>query len=188
MLRNGHTPLYSRLYNEGIRRDIEFRTALFTLLTLATSMCVTITVMDWWDRGRHPVELFVAGTAVATIPTDTAASAGSTQKPVDQKAPASASTFTQRDRSSPVLPTLVKRVKPQYTADAVSRKIEGRVGLSFFVMPNGHVRTIRVIRHLDTGLDRSAIEALSHWRYSPALVNGRPTTVQITTEIEFHLP
>lgn len=149
-------------------------------------MCLTITVLDWWDRGRrHPVELFIAGTPVATIPTETAASAGAAPKPLDQKAPASANRFTQ-DASVP--PMLMSRVEPQYTANAISRKIEGKVGLSFFVMPNGHVRTIRVIHHLDTELDRNAIVALSHWRYSPALVNGRPTTVQITAEIEFHLP
>jgi len=86
------------------------------------------------------------------------------------------------------LPKLVKRVAPQYTSDAVSRKIEGTVGLSFFVMPNGYVRTIRVIHPLDPGLDRSAIEAVSHWHYTPALVDGRPATVQITADIDFRLP
>jgi periplasmic protein TonB len=105
-----------------------------------------------------------------------------------KKSPEPASTSNYNDPSSVTPPKLVRRVEPRYTADALSRKIEGKVRLSFFVTPNGNVRTIRVIHRLETGLDREAIEALSHWRYSPALVDGRPTTVQITEEIDFRLP
>jgi TonB family protein len=94
---------------------------------------------------------------------------------------------TRHNSSSFVPPRLLRRVEPQYTAEAASRKIQGKVTLRFTVTPNGNVRTIRVVRRLDTGLDRNAIDALAHWRYSPALVNGRPTAVQVTEEIDFHL-
>ncbi|MBV8808364.1 MAG: TonB family protein [Acidobacteriaceae bacterium] len=60
--------------------------------------------------------------------------------------------------------------------------------MTFTVTPNGNVRSIRVVRHLDTELDRRAIEAIADWHYSPALVDGRPTAVQLTAEIDFRLP
>jgi TonB family protein len=110
-----------------------------------------------------------------------------TSKQMAQKPSEAAGPSNHDDSSSVTPPKLVKRVEPQYTAEALSHRIEGKVRLSFFVTPNGNVRTIRVIHRLDTGLDREAIEALSHWRYSPALVNGHPTTVQMTEEIDFHL-
>jgi periplasmic protein TonB len=103
--------------------------------------------------------------------------------------PSEGARFVSSGNSSSITkPKLVKRVEPRYTADALAKRIEGKVSLSFFVMPNGHVRTIRVVHRLDIGLDRAAIDALSHWRYTPAVVNGLPATVEMTEEIEFHLP
>jgi periplasmic protein TonB len=147
---------------------------------------MTIAVMDWWNRSRLPMEYVVPGPSTTAIRPEAEPSAPTTLKTPEKK-PLRSATPT-RSNTSFIGPKLVKRVEPKYTAYAASRKIEGKVKLSFVVMPNGNVRTIRVIRRLDTGLDRSAIEALSHWRYSPALVDGRPTAVQRTEEIAFHLP
>ena len=137
---------------------------------------------------QQQIELIVPKFSHEAIPSKKTVKLPITLKQTAQKPPEAAGTSNHDDSSSVTPPKLVKRVEPQYTADALSHKIEGKVRLSFFVTPNGNVRTIRVIHRLDTGLDREAIEALSHWRYSPALVNGRPTTVQITEEIDFHLP
>jgi TonB family protein len=136
---------------------------------------------------QQQIELIVPKFGRETISSEKTVTPPVTSKQTTQKPPEPAGTSNHDDSSSVTPPKLVKRVEPQYTADALSRKIEGKVRLSFFVTPNGNVRTIRVIHRLDTGLDREAIEALSHWRYSPALVNGRPTTVQMTEEIDFHL-
>jgi protein TonB len=137
---------------------------------------------------RQTVELIVPRFDHEAIPAKKAVTPPVTTKVPAEKAPEPARSISSAKSSSVTSPKLVKRVEPRYTRDALSKRIEGKVRLSFFVMPNGHVRTIRVVHRLDTGLDRSAIEALSHWRYTPALVNGRPTTVQIAEEIEFRLP
>ncbi len=149
-------------------------------------MCLTVMVMEWWNRDRLLVESVVSGPGVTTTSAQSKVSRATASNPAQQ--PASATLPPEDDTSSVDLPKLVKRVAPQYTADALSRKVEGTVGLSFFVMPSGYVRTIRVIHPLDPGLDHSAIEAVSHWHYTPALVDGHPATVQITADIDFHLP
>jgi TonB family protein len=136
---------------------------------------------------QQQIELIVPKFGREAIPAKKTVILPVTSNEMPQKPPEPASTSNHDDSSSVTPPKLVKRVEPQYTADALSHKIEGKVRLSFFVTPNGNVRTIRVIHRLDTGLDRQAIEALSHWHYSPALVNGHPTTVQMTEEIDFHL-
>jgi protein TonB len=146
-------------------------------------------ILDLRRLDRQPIELVVPrfgheDSAVRRI----ASPLSTNSKPPDQKAEEPASPSTSSNVASVVSPKLVKRIDPQYTQSALSHKIEGRVGLSFFVTPAGNVRKIRVIRRLDTGLDQEAIKALSHWHYSPALVNGRPIEVRITEEIEFHLP
>lgn len=52
---------------------------------------------------------------------------------------------------------------------------------------NGNTRDIRVTRPLGLGLDEKAIEAVSKWRFRPAMKNGRPVAVQAQVEVNFRL-
>jgi periplasmic protein TonB len=149
---------------------------------MITSMCLTVTVLDWWNTSRHPLEL-TAPVYVSPIPAP-APQAAAPSPPVVSPVVAAPAVS-----NAPVVipPKLLKRVEPKYTSYAQSHKIQGTVGLTFYVTPNGNVRTIKVIHHLETDLDRNAIEALSHWRYSPGTVDGRPATVRMREDIEFRL-
>ncbi len=171
-----------------MRESKVLRTALYALLILFTSVWVTISFMGWLSRGQQPMEVTVVQPIVEAVPPKTQAFAPTPATPPEQTSLASATSMLHGNSSSFIPPKLVRRVEPQYTADALSRKIEGKIKLSFLVMPTGSVRKIRVLHRLDTGLDRKAIEALSHWHYSPAIQHGRPTTVPLTEEIEFRLP
>lgn len=37
------------------------------------------------------------------------------------------------------------------------------------------------------GLDQKAVEAVSRWRFTPSMKEGKPVTVEIAVEVEFHL-
>jgi TonB family protein len=86
-------------------------------------------------------------------------------------------------------PKLLKEVRPQYTAQAMRAKIQGKVLLQCVVTPEGTAANITVLRSLDPtfGLDQEAIKALRQWQFTPGTRLGQPVPVQVTIEIEFSL-
>jgi protein TonB len=87
------------------------------------------------------------------------------------------------------LPTVLREVKPAYTADAMRAKVQGSVWLECIVMPDGSVGDVRVTRSLDPifGLDQEAIKAAKNWRFRPGTRQGEPVPVIITIELTFTL-
>jgi periplasmic protein TonB len=87
------------------------------------------------------------------------------------------------------LPSVLREVKPAYTADAMRAKVQGSVWLECIVMPDGSVGEVRVTRSLDPifGLDQEAIKAAKMWRFRPGMRQGEPVPVIITIELTFTL-
>jgi TonB family protein len=85
------------------------------------------------------------------------------------------------------VPRLLSEVKPQYTADAMRAKVSGSILLEAVVQVDGTVTDIHVVRSLDPGLDQEAVAALTEWRFSPGLRNGKPVAVRIAAEMVFAL-
>ncbi len=76
---------------------------------------------------------------------------------------------------------------PEYSEEARKAKYQGVVVLWLIVGPDGKPRDIRVSRPLGMGLDQKAVEAVQHWRFEPAMKDGRPVAVQINVEVNFRL-
>jgi TonB family protein len=87
------------------------------------------------------------------------------------------------------IPSVLREVKPAYTADAMRAKVQGSVWLECIVMPDGSVGDVKVTRSLDPifGLDQEAIKAAKMWRFRPGLRQGEPVPVIITIELTFTL-
>jgi TonB family protein len=94
-----------------------------------------------------------------------------------------------RPGSGITLPSVVREVKPAYTADAMRAKVQGSVWLECIVMPDGTVGDVKVTRSLDPifGLDQEAIKAAKQWRFRPGMRQGSPVPVIITIELTFTL-
>jgi TonB family protein len=94
-----------------------------------------------------------------------------------------------RPGSGITLPTVLREVKPAYTADAMRAKVQGSVWLECIVMPDGSVGDVKVTRSLDPifGLDQEAIKAAKQWRFRPGIRQGEPVAVIITIELTFTL-
>jgi TonB family protein len=88
---------------------------------------------------------------------------------------------------SVVPPQLLRRVTPQYTAEALRAKIHGSVMLECVVQADGTVGDVKVVRSLDTvyGLDAEAIKAARQWRFSPGTRLGQPVPVIVAIELTF---
>ena len=84
-------------------------------------------------------------------------------------------------------PQLRRRVTPEYTDNALARKIEGIVILEVVILKNGRVGPARIIRSLDAGLDAKAVAAVLQWTFLPGRYRGEAVDVLAEIEVEFRL-
>jgi TonB family protein len=83
------------------------------------------------------------------------------------------------------LPT--HREEPEYTEDARKAKLNGMIIFLAAIDKEGNLHSLELIRPLGLGLDESAAEKLSQWKYSPATQDGQPVDVRLNIEIHFYL-
>src|SRR6185503_9545015 len=91
----------------------------------------------------------------------------------------------QSDSTERKAPVPISTVEPAYTDPARTAKIYGTVFLTVFIDDKGVPGEIRVVKSLDPGLDQNAMDAVSKWRFRPALENGEPVAFQATIEVNF---
>jgi TonB family protein len=84
-------------------------------------------------------------------------------------------------------PVAVETSQPAYTEAARNAKLEGRVVLRVNIGTDGLAHDIEVVQSLGYGLDDSAVECASHWRFRPGTANGVPVTVPATILFFFKL-
>lgn len=76
---------------------------------------------------------------------------------------------------------------PDFSEDARRAKYQGDVTLGLTIDKKGSVSRITIIKGLGLGLDEMAVEKVKTWRFAPALRNGEPVSLQVTTFVSFHL-
>lgn len=86
----------------------------------------------------------------------------------------------QGDKFTP--PIAIERVVPKFE---VGQRISGSVLLGGIVTPEGRIINVRVIRSLDPQMDQRAVEAFRQYRFSPALLNGKPIYATYREELTF---
>lgn len=86
-------------------------------------------------------------------------------------------------------PAVVKDVKPQYTAEAREKKIQGVVELEAVVLEDGTVGEVTVTKSLDQtyGLDQASVDALKRWLFKPGQKDGKAVRVLVQVEMSFTL-
>lgn len=85
-------------------------------------------------------------------------------------------------------PELQHSIDPEYTPQALQAAIEGSVVLEAVISLEGKVAYATVLSPLPAGLDRKALEAVKHWRYSAAVMDGEKVPVLMTIDVVFKLP
>lgn len=84
-------------------------------------------------------------------------------------------------------PRAIYSPEPGFSDEARKSKTQGNVVLLLTVGVDGRAHDVRVQNSLGMGLDEQAIEAISTWRFLPAMYNGRPVATQIAVEVNFRL-
>jgi len=78
----------------------------------------------------------------------------------------------------------VKRA-PSYSRAAEAAKIQGTCILDIIIDEQGLPTNISVLSPIGFGLDEKAVEAVSEWRFKPAMKDGKPVKVEVTVEVNF---
>lgn len=85
-------------------------------------------------------------------------------------------------------PIAINQVQAVYSDKALAEKLQGVCLVSLVVDQHGLPQHAKVTRSLEPGLDQNALEAVSHYRFKPALRNGNePVSVLITIEVNYRL-
>ena len=100
---------------------------------------------------------------------------------VNGEAPRTAST----DLSGPAP---VRKIDPKYPPALRNEHIEGEVVLYAVIRRDGGVDSIQLVHGIDEVLDANAMEALSQWKFRPAMRQGEPIELEAIVHIPFHAP
>jgi protein TonB len=85
-------------------------------------------------------------------------------------------------------PHPITKVQPLYPESARSAGVSGIVILHAIISKDGKPLSLRVMNSpIDPDLARSAVEAVSQWRYTPTLLNGESIEVDTTILVNFSL-
>ena len=84
-------------------------------------------------------------------------------------------------------PIPLNAVEAEYTDEAKRQRISGVCMISLIVGADGRPLNPRVIRRLEPGLDRKALEAANKYQFRPATKKGVPVPVMITVMMNFKL-
>ena len=83
---------------------------------------------------------------------------------------------------------IITKVPPVYPESAKSAGISGTVVLHAVIGMDGKPLSLRVKNsQIDPDLARSAVEAVSQWRYTPTLLNGEPIEVDTVIMVNYTL-
>jgi TonB family protein len=82
-------------------------------------------------------------------------------------------------------PQALRKVDPQYPPEEIKAHVEGEVILYAIIREDGSVDSIQVARPLDPVLDKSAMDALAEWKFTPAQRNGVPVALEAIIHIPF---
>ena len=82
-------------------------------------------------------------------------------------------------------PRLIHSVLPIYPSVAKTAGVEGNVVVDTSIDTGGNVTDVKVVSG-PILLRQAALNALTHWKYEPATLNGNPVPVQFRVTIQFH--
>lgn len=85
-------------------------------------------------------------------------------------------------------PAPIRKVDPKYPPTLMKDRVEGEVVLYAVIRRDGSVDSIQLVHGIDEQLDNNAMDALSQWKFRPALKQGAPVELEAIVHIPFHAP
>jgi TonB family protein len=115
--------------------------------------------------------------------------------PTDQPAPGTPSSVQttpqeskpQRIGGAVTAPRLLRTAEPQFNTTARALRYSGTVLIYLHVEPDGTASHLSIVRPIGLGLDENALAAVQQYTFSPAMMNGNPTLVELHLEVNFQI-
>jgi len=85
-------------------------------------------------------------------------------------------------------PGPIRKVDPKYPPTLIKEHVEGEVVLYAVIRSDGSVDSIQLVHGIDDLLDANAMNALSQWKFHPAIKQGVPIDLEAIVHIPFHAP
>jgi TonB family protein len=82
----------------------------------------------------------------------------------------------------------VAQPSPVYSAYLRHALVEGQVLVAFTVSPIGNVADATIVSSTDRLLNKPTLDAVMHWRFSPAMKAGVPTSTKVRELVTFSIP
>lgn len=82
---------------------------------------------------------------------------------------------------------LLYKEEPVYPQMAKIAKVEGDVVIKAYITKAGSIENLRAVSGHPI-LIQSAMDAVTHWKYKPFLLNGEPVAVETTVTVKYRLP
>jgi TonB family protein len=99
------------------------------------------------------------------------------------RAPKAATAPLKPDR----MPKVIKQERPNYPLSLRATGQQGEVTMRFTVDENGDVKNARVVRSNHPDFEEPALEAVSKWKFKPAMARGKPVEMSMQIPIVFNL-
>src|SRR3984893_10902055 len=138
--------------------------------------------------GAKPEQVFAAKkmyTMLVNMPNLNSATGSWILNFSELRSSSSAPHVTSADLSGP---SPIKKTDPRYPPTLINEHVEGEVVLYAVIRADGSVDSVELVRGLDQQLDANAMEALSQWKFRPALRQGTPVDLEAIVHIPFHAP
>jgi len=84
-------------------------------------------------------------------------------------------------------PQVLYAPEPEFSEEARKQKVSGNVLVYLQVDANGRPMNVRVLRGIGLGLDQKAIDAVSRYKFKPAMLNGKPVPVEMHVDVNFQI-
>jgi TonB family protein len=81
----------------------------------------------------------------------------------------------------------IHKVDPKYPPELIEQNVEGEVILYAIIRADGSVDSIQLVRSVDPVLDANAKNALSQWKFRPAMKYGVPVALEAIVYVPFRL-
>jgi TonB family protein len=84
-------------------------------------------------------------------------------------------------------PVVLNSPTARFSDEARRTRTQGVCMLALIVDTNGIPQNVHVVQSLGMGMDEKAIEAVSRYRFKPAMKDGKPVPVMVNIEVNFRL-
>ena len=89
--------------------------------------------------------------------------------------------------ASPTKPAVASKVLPDYPVSCLQAGVEGRVVVEGLVNSRGEIIGVNAVKAPDPELAAAAVQAVSQWKFTPAMRDGVPTDTVVRIPVEFKL-